>query len=139
MFSGQESLDHTTAIQAIFIFGIKATIELATLLGLPPPTIPTPSLSTPVTTLDNLSQQMILASRTHQFDCANGVFVSGPDKQISWASQAWAVIAGIPESKEIGAIVLRKAYEDPDAVKGKTPYLHHYVRGVSDSYLRDGC
>lgn len=53
------------------------------------------------------------------------MFVSGDKDQISWASQAWAVLAGVTEGDE-AKVALRKAYEE-GGVEGVTPYLHHYV------------
>ena len=41
---------------------------------------------------------------------------AGSTRQISWASQAWAVLADIPESDQIGANVLRFAFEKKTAV-----------------------
>lgn len=73
---------------------------------------------------------MTVASLEHHFDPFLQVFVSGPQRQVSWASQAWAVIAGVPRSKEQGAEALRRAYENDTAVVGNTPYVHHYVSRI---------
>lgn len=112
----------------MLVFGLQAITSLATLLQLAPPTLSTPHFSIKESNVTDLSQTLSDAARTALFDPALGVFVSGPARQVSWASQAWAVIAGIPESLEQGALALRTAYADPEAVKGTTPYLHHYVR-----------
>lgn len=46
---------------------------------------------------------------------------------MSWASQAWAILAGIHDSESEGAHALKTALEDPTSPKAVTPYLHHYV------------
>ncbi|KAL8278558.1 hypothetical protein RQP46_009050 [Phenoliferia psychrophenolica] len=123
----QESLDRTTAIHSVLIFGLKAMQSLAQILDLPAPSLSTPHFSQPESSVASLVEGLIAAAREHMYDSAQGVFVSGDKRQVSWASQAWAVIAGIPSSKEEGVRALRTAYEDPEAVGGTTPYLHHYL------------
>jgi hypothetical protein len=69
---------------------------------------------------------MTAAARTHFWDARQRLFVSGPDRQISWASQAWAAIAGVLPKAE-SAAALRNAMKHSDAVRPVTPYLYHYV------------
>ena len=58
------------------------------------------------------------------------MFISGADRQISWASQVWAVLAGIVEGEEAAAC-LDAVAACPDAVKMVTPYMmHHYVEAL---------
>ena len=68
------------------------------------------------------------ANRTHYYDENQRAFVSGADKQISWASNAWAIIAGVIEEQDVGRQALTIAYTREGSVPGMTPYLHHYVR-----------
>lgn len=80
--------------------------------------------------ISTLIPRLIEANNKHYYDSELGVYISGPGQQISWGSNAWAVIAGIPRTKEIAQRALRGAYERPESVQGLTPYLHHYVRHV---------
>jgi len=73
--------------------------------------------------IDKLTQ----AARAHLYDASRGVFVSGRKKQISWASNAWAVMAGVPTDKEEAAHALEVAYKDAGSIIANTPYLHHYL------------
>ena len=118
------------AIQSIFIFALKALIDLASVLGKPEPTVAlSESSSIPAS---ELASKLRSAIRKTSF---NGkVFLSGPDKQLSWASNAWAVLAGITDSQEEAQIALRTAYEDESSIQGNTPYLHHYV-GPINAYI----
>ena len=59
-------------------------------------------------------------------DPATGLFVSGPERQVSWSSQAWMVLAGAVESAE-GARLLTVVMQDPSALKPGGPYLYHYM------------
>lgn len=62
------------------------------------------------------------------YDTAQGLFVSGAEKQISWASQIWMVLGGV-----CGGEVLHRA-EQTEAVTMVTPYLyHHYVQALLDT------
>jgi hypothetical protein len=65
------------------------------------------------------------AGRAAYFDAAQGVFVSGPKRQVSWATQAWMVLSGIA-TKEEGAAALRAVRGRKDAVRPGAPYLYHY-------------
>ena len=66
------------------------------------------------------------------YDPASGLFFSGAEKQISWASQIWMVLGGVCGKEPLLRI------KDADAVKMVTPYLyHHYVQALIDVGERD--
>jgi alpha-L-rhamnosidase len=126
--SGEPKLEKECAEHAIMIYCLKAIAELASLLQVgeePSYVLGTGSESQPISTL---VPKLIEAHNKHYYDRELGVYVSGPEKQISWGSNAWAVIAGVPESKDIAQRALKAAYTRPESVQGLTPYLHHYVR-----------
>ncbi|MFL6632015.1 MAG: hypothetical protein ACJ8HJ_06840 [Massilia sp.] len=75
----------------------------------------------------NAIARMTHAARTRLFDAGRGVYTSGPARQVSCATQAWMVLAGIPESDDVARTAIRNALVDPDAVKPITPYLYHYI------------
>ena len=43
---------------------------------------------------------MVAAARKHYWDASRRVFVSGPNRQVSWGSQAWMAIAGVSSRRE---------------------------------------
>ena len=71
-------------------------------------------------------ERMVAAARKHYWDASRRVFVSGPNRQVSWGSQAWMAISGVSSRRE-SADAMRTAVADPNAVRPVTPYLYHYV------------
>ena len=69
------------------------------------------------------------AARDALFDTELGLFVSGAERQLSWASQIWMVLGGVA-----GGSVLDRIVTCPNAVRMVTPYLyHHYVQALLDT------
>ncbi|MBP1965469.1 sugar hydrolase [Paenibacillus aceris] len=66
------------------------------------------------------------ASLTHLWDSEKNFFVSGPDKQISWASQVWMVLAGVLNETE-NAQLMDRLFEQPPEIGMTTPYMHHHL------------
>lgn len=124
---GEPTLNKEAAEHSIMIYGLKAVQSLAHLLQLQEPTYSVGSTlrNEPVSTVITKLRE---ANRAHYYDENQRVFVSGADKQISWASNAWAIIAGVIEEQDIGRQALTTAYTQEGSVPGMTPYLHHYVR-----------
>lgn len=70
------------------------------------------------------------AARKHWYDPARRLFVSGVQRQVSWASQVWAVLSGIAEGADAAAC-LDAAAACPEAIPMVTPYMmHHYVEAL---------
>lgn len=59
------------------------------------------------------------------WDDTYGVFVSGKDRQVSFASQVWLILAGCV-SEEKGIEILKTVEAYPDAIPMITPYMYHY-------------
>jgi hypothetical protein len=110
------SLHKAAAIQSILIYAYKQTQALAERLGMAHETTDYPQRI----------RRMTVAARKAYFNGGLGICVSGPDAQISWASQAWMTIAGVLTPTEASTALLR-VMKTPGAVKPLTPYLYHYV------------
>ena len=72
-----------------------------------------------------LLDPMTAAARS-LLDSKRNVFVSGSKCQVSWASAAWMVLAGVVQGEEARA-VLRATLSDKTAVRPAGPYLYHHV------------
>lgn len=64
--------------------------------------------------------------RRETMDCANGLLLSGQSRQISEASQIWAVLSGVLNAEE-GRHALARMKELPDVVRSRNPYLLHFL------------
>ncbi|MBC7891390.1 MAG: glycoside hydrolase, partial [Sphingobacteriaceae bacterium] len=65
------------------------------------------------------------AARKNLLDKTTGLFVSGPTRQISYASQAWMVLGDVATKAE-GQRALKAVVTAKDAVRQGAPYLFHY-------------
>ncbi len=109
-------LDKQAPEHAIILFGLRDTLKLAHKLG----------RQNEVSFLPSMISRMETAAQESFWDETQGLFVSGPDRQISWASQAWMVLAGAA-SPEQGRRALLRVMKDAAAEKPVTPYMHHYM------------
>lgn len=121
-----EDLDKDAGMQGLVIFALKAVNDLARLLGQIPPFV-------------DFVTGMLDAADRHFFDVDQGLFVSGPQRQVSWASQAWMALAGVADPDRCKGALLN-ALSDPSAIKPLTPYLfHHVAEALSVVGCEDRC
>lgn len=111
----KEGLDKQASLQGIIIFSLKQTYELAKLLGKEKELDQVPALI----------KNMTAAAKTQLFDKKRNLFTSGPSKQVSYASQAWMVLAGVLTEKE-NKKVLQALNQEKEVVRPGSPYLYHY-------------
>jgi alpha-L-rhamnosidase len=109
-------LDRTASIHGVLLYCYRQAFELAKLIGAEREAAPYPEIIS----------RMTKAARANFFDPAQKLFVSGPDRQVSWASQAWLTIAGVPTKTESVAAI-GNAMRSPNAIRPVTPYLYHHV------------
>lgn len=110
-------LDKSAATHAVIVFALRRMLLLGAAIGRPEH----------ADGYRDAIARMTHAARTRLFDAAQGVYTSGPARQVSCATQAWVVLAGIPESDGVAQAAIRNALIDPAAVKPITPYLYHYI------------
>jgi alpha-L-rhamnosidase len=120
------ALDKQAAIQGICLFSLKETYALAGILG----------KQSEISNVPALIKKMTATARNSLYDKQRGVFVSGPDKQVSYASQAWMTLSGVATKSEAQRAF--KALQDiKDVVRPGGPYLYHYyVEAMMQSGLR---
>lgn len=111
----RDGLDKQAPLQGLMIFTMKETLALARQLG----------KESEVAELPALISKMTKAARASLYDKSSGLFTSGPEKQVSFASQSWMVLSDVATKAEaqkaMKAIAVHKT-----AVKPGTPYLNHY-------------
>jgi hypothetical protein len=110
------TLDKQAPEQGIILLSLRATLELARRVG----------KSAEAAFLPEMITRMEQAARTKLWDEAQGCFVSGPQRQVSWIAQAWLILAGVPTPEQA-----RRAWQRvlslPEAEKPRSPYAYHYV------------
>lgn len=99
-------------MHGVILFCCKEVNQLATLISKPAPF------------LDTVGRMTAAASTF--YDNELGLFASGTDRQISWVSQAWLVLAG---AMDLGTCLraIKAAMKHPGAIKPLTPYAYHRV------------
>ena len=109
-------LDRQAPLQAHAIVGYRSLAKLADALG------KTDKANELKVRVDELTQ----VAREKFYDAENGVVVSGENKQISYASQIWMIMAGVLSHEE-GKKALLAVENNPDAIKPSSPYMFHYL------------
>jgi len=112
----QPVLEHTASMHGVLLYSYRRALELAHELD----------DTRAVSAYETLISKMAAAARASFYDESQKVFVSGPKRQVSWASQAWLILAGVVD-KEAGATALRQVMSDSTAVRPVTPYMYHHV------------
>jgi len=111
------TLDRSTSVQGAIILALRRTWQLAQALG----------REAEVPHYPGWLSGLVDAARVHLWDAEAGVFVSGTSRQVSWASQAWMVLAGVPHSAQQASRALHAVMGDAQALRPTTPYLYHYM------------
>lgn len=101
-------LNKQASAQGIYLYCLKAAIQIAQILQ--------------DSRLEELKADY-LAKKTAAEQIWNGEFyISGENRQISWASQVWMVLGGAAHGD---AALLERLETCPDAQKMITPYMYH--------------
>lgn len=116
----KEGLNKQASAQAIYIYALNDAIYLAGILN---------QVSL-VVELEDERKRCVSAALTYFWDGKQGVFVSGENRQISYASQVWMVLAGVKTGKEAKMLMDRIVELQPE-MGMVTPYMnHHFVEAL---------
>lgn len=110
-------LNKEAGLHAVLIYSARRTAELARLLG----------DEAQAERLEAIADRMTIAARERLRDKETGLYVSGPNRQISWATQAWMILASVPEGEQEAAALFDALENTVDAVRPAGPYLWHHV------------
>jgi len=111
-----ERLDRTAAMHGVFVYCLQRALQLATKVG----------AQQESSEYAQRIRAMSQAARPAFYDPAQKLFVSGPKRQVSYATQAWLILSRIASPSE-GAEALRTVMKMQDVVRPGGPYLYHYV------------
>lgn len=115
-----DQLNKQASAQAIFIYTLKQAAVLAEVLK---------DLERKEK-INQLLAKVIDGANMYLWDEQQQLFVSGENKQVSWASQVWFALAGI-FTKERNQKLLKHLAEIDPQIKMVTPYMnHHYVEAL---------
>lgn len=122
----QVGLDKQAAMQGIIIYSCRQVISLAEQLG----------RASDCDNIKLLLEKMIDHAKL-LWDEGWQSFISGDQRQLSWASQIWLVLADIVPLEQ-QQVALTNIMANSDAVRPMTPYLyHHMVSALIHCGLRD--
>ena len=128
----KEGLHKQTAMCGVYLYRLKNGCELYRILGDEEMSI----------SLSERFEHGSQAVKKEFWDHDLRLFVSGSQKQISFASQIWMCLAGVVEGSEAAAL-FKRVNRRGDAIGMSTPYLyHHYITaliecGETESALHD--
>lgn len=111
----KEGLDKQSCSQAVYIYAAKDLKKMAEILG----------KHSDVEWLDREIQEKERAAKRFAWDQERQMFVSGPKRQISYATQVWMILAGVVDAEK-GKQILAKLEEENSAVGMVTPYMNHH-------------
>ncbi|MFS0562086.1 sugar hydrolase [Terribacillus sp. 179-K 1B1 HS] len=111
-----EQLNKQAPTHGVLIYSLKRTLEIAEILG----------FKDVQTKLEDAIQQLSEAAILNLWDEGTGFFTSGKDKQISWASQVWMVIAGVFDTAK-NQILMKNVLEKSPSIRMNTPYMYHHL------------
>lgn len=115
-FDWRSGFDPRAALQGLLVKTFRDTYELARMLG----------KQQEIAYVPGLTNKIVRATRKQLYDSRTGLVVSGPDKQVSYVSQVWAVLGDILTPAEARR-ALKTVMQTPDAVYPGTPYATHFL------------
>lgn len=107
------ALNKQASAQGCYLYCVQAGMELSQTLG-----------ETDVVNRLEQDYKAKKAAAHRLWDEGQGLFVSGADRQVSWASQVWMVLGGAIDPEE-GAHLLDRVAACNSAEKMVTPYMYH--------------
>lgn len=111
------ALNKQASAQGVYLYSLLAAQEIAQAIG----------DAAACEVLADAYESGRVAARQQLYDPAAQVFVSGADRQVSWASQIWMVLGGVTDPEE-GRALLAGMADRADALPVVTPYaMHHLV------------
>ncbi len=119
-----EGLNKQAGAHAVLLYTLRHGIRLARWLG----------ENAQAQAWDTAAARLSQAALDHLWDEKQGFFVSGAQRQVSWASQVWFALSGVFDRARNVSLLQRLMAEDPP-IPIVTPYLYHYF---IEALIRNG-
>lgn len=110
-----EKLNKQAPSQAILVYTLRRAIEMAKVMN-----------SDKIDFLHGKLQYVVKATISHLWDKEKEFFVSGAERQVSWATQIWMVLAEVLKREENRQLINHLLTTKPD-IGLTTPYMYHYL------------
>ncbi|MCQ5089399.1 hypothetical protein NE475_14185 [Ruthenibacterium lactatiformans] len=115
-------LNRQASAQGVYLYCVRAAEHLAAYLN---------DRQTEAWLCEEYAQKRSAAEKV-LYAPSQGLFVSGKERQVSWASQIWMVLGGAADAQVLDAVA-----KWDNAIGITTPYLyHHYVQALLDTGRR---
>jgi hypothetical protein len=111
----RNGLHREVALQGVSIYGLKQTYELAKILGKEKELAHVPKMITKMTN----------SARKYFYNKKTGLFTGIENNQVSYHSQLWMIISGVPDKAEAQR-ALKALLNTENVVHTGTPYAYHY-------------
>ena len=126
-----DSLNKQAGAQGVLIYTMKQALCLARLM------CSGESGTGDVSQLERWTKTAVRGALEYLWDSESGFFLSGPDRQISWASQIWLGLADVLDRKENRRLLEHLIETDPP-VGMVTPYMyHHFIEALIQNDMKD--
>ncbi|MDV9933140.1 sugar hydrolase [Clostridioides difficile] len=112
----KEGLNKQAGAQGVLIYALKQAHKLAIILG----------DNEKKEELEYEIDRVVQGAKNHLWDEKQGFFVSGSEKQVSWISQIWCVLADVFD-KETNTKILDNLLDNPPDMDIVTPYAYHHL------------
>ncbi|MEH2919535.1 family 78 glycoside hydrolase catalytic domain [Samsonia erythrinae] len=118
-----DALNKQASSQGIFIYVLSHAINLARLID-----------REKIIFLEKVQDELKANALKILWDEEKKFFISGKEKQISFASQVWLILSEVGD-KEFRKKLIERLYNYPPEIKLRTPYMmHHFI----DALMQEG-
>ncbi|PIJ57942.1 sugar hydrolase [Erwinia sp. OLMDLW33] len=114
-----EALNKQAAAQGVLLFALRKGLLLAQRCD-----------SGKTGWLEQTIVQVSQAAMTHLWDEQQGFFISGAQRQVSWAAQVWLMLGEVGD-RAFRQQLIARLRSHPPAIKMHTPYMmHHFIEAL---------
>lgn len=111
-----KDLNKQGSTQGILIYTLKQAKKMAEILELPKE----------IEIIEEYIHKTSKGATERLWDEKQGFFISGKDRQVSWATQVWMVLADVLDTRD-KQVLLDRLFEKNPEVNMVTPYMNHHL------------